>query len=83
MSKILTVCLIPEQEEQLKEIRDTDKRPYMRERATAVLKVASGISCHQVALHGLLKPRDPDTVYDWIHSYQAEGLSVFSAALPV
>ena len=74
MSKILTVCLTPEQEEQLKEIRDTDKLPYMRERAAAVLKVASGISCHQVALHGLLKPRDPDTVYDWIHSYQAEGI---------
>jgi len=74
MSKILTVCLIPEQEEQLERIRDTDKRPYMRERAAAILKVASGISGHQVALHGLLKPRDPDTIYGWVHSYQAEGL---------
>ncbi len=74
MSKLLTVCLIPEQEEQLERIRDTDKRPYMRERTAAILKVASGISGHQVALHGLLKPRDPDTVYSWIHSYQAEGI---------
>jgi transposase len=28
----------------------------------------------QVALSGLLKPRDPDTVYSWIRRYQAEGL---------
>jgi transposase len=50
----------------------------MRERAAAVLKVSSGISGHQVALHGLLKPRDPDTVYSWIHSYQAEGIDGLS-----
>lgn len=62
MPNLLTVCLTPEQEEQLKQIRDTDQRPYMRERAAAVVKVASGISGRQVALHGLLKPRDPDTV---------------------
>ena len=74
MPSILTVCLTPEQEEQLEQIRDTDERPYMRERAAAVLKVASGISDRQVALHGLLKPRHPDTVYGWIHSYQTEGI---------
>jgi transposase len=74
MPKLLTICLMPEQEEQLKHIRDTDDRSYMRESAAAILKVASGISGHQVALNGLLKPRDPDTVYEWIHRYQAEGI---------
>ncbi len=74
MPKILTVCLTPEQEKQLERIRDTDERPYMRERAAAILKVASGMSGHQVALNGLLRSRDPDTVYHWIHSYQVEGV---------
>jgi transposase len=26
-----------------------------------------------VALHGLLKPRCPDSIYDWVKDYQAEG----------
>jgi len=36
----------------------------MRERATAILKIAEGISARQVALDGLLKPRKPDTIYE-------------------
>jgi transposase len=31
-----------------------------------------------VALHGLLKPRDPDTIYGWIHNYQAQGIDGLS-----
>jgi len=27
----------------------------------------------QVALNGLLRPRDPDTIYTWVRRYQAEG----------
>jgi len=66
---------MPEQREQLEQIRDTDKRPHMRERAAAMLKIADGESPRQVALHGLLKPRKPDTVYQWYHRYQQEGHS--------
>ena len=40
MPKLITICLIPESQEQLEQIRDTDKCPYMRERATAILKIA-------------------------------------------
>jgi transposase len=79
MPKLITICLTPEQQEQLERIRDTDKRPYMRERAAAMLKIAEGASPRQVALNGLLKPRQPDTVYDWLHRYQQEGI----AGLPV
>ena len=79
MSKLITVCLTPESQEQLKQIRDTDKCPYMRERATAILKIAEGMSGRQVALNGLLKARKPDTVYDWVKRYQSEGI----AGLPV
>jgi transposase len=33
------------------------------------------MSGRQVALAGLLKRRKTDTVYDWFHRYQAEGLA--------
>jgi len=75
MPKPITMCLAPKQQEQLEQIRDTDKRPYMRERAAAVLKISQGVSPRQVALHGLLKARKPDTIYDWLHRYEAEGIN--------
>jgi len=79
MPKLITICLMPEQEEQLKQIRDTHKDAYMRERAAAIIKVAQGISPRQVALNGLLKTRKPDTVRDWVRRFQSEGI----AGLPV
>ena len=54
--------------------RDHDPKPYVRERCAAVLKVAEGHSPYAVANAGLLRPRDPDTVYAWLDHYQAEGL---------
>ena len=59
---------------ELKEIRDHDRLSYMRERAAAMIKIADGQSPHAVARHGLLKARDPDTVYTWLGRYQAEGI---------
>ena len=79
MPKLISICLTMEQQELLEQIRDTDKRPYMRERSAAMLKIAEGITPCQVALNGLLKSRKPDTVYDWVHRYQQEGV----AGLPV
>ena len=79
MPKLIKVCLIPEQQKTLEQLRDTDKRPYMRERAAAILKIAEGVTPRQVALNGLHKPRKPDTVYDWLHRYQQDGI----AGLPV
>jgi hypothetical protein len=54
--------------------RDHDPRPYVRERCAALLKVADGGSAHAVARHGLLRPRDPDTVYGWMDLYRADGI---------
>lgn len=78
MPKLITNCLMPEQEEQLKHIRDTHEKAYMRERASGILKVSQGLSCRQVALTGLLKPRKPKTVRGWIKSYQSEGVDGLS-----
>jgi transposase len=46
----------------------------MREIASALLKIADGMSGHAVAKHGGMKPRDPDTIYSWMDKYEAEGI---------
>lgn len=56
-------------------MRDTAEKAYLRERAAALLKIAAGTSAHAVAQHGLLRQRQPDTVYDWLNRYEAEGIN--------
>lgn len=56
------------------ELRDRAEKAYLRERAAALLKIAAGQSVHAVAKTGLLRPRQPDTVYDWLNRYEAEGV---------
>jgi len=58
---------------ELEEIRDHASKPYLRERATAILKIAKGNSGREVALHGLLKPHWQDTIYEWVARYRAKG----------
>ena len=63
------------QRQEVLQLRDHDPRPYVRERGAAILKIAEGSSPHRVARFGLLKPRDPDTVYAWLDCYQAQGVA--------
>ena len=70
-----TIPLSEEQRAVLEEHRDHDPRAYVRERCAAMLKVADGTSAHAVALFGLLRPRDPDTLYAWLDRYQEAGLA--------
>jgi hypothetical protein len=67
------LTLTEEQRQELLKLRDHDPRPYVRERGAAILKIAEGQSPHRVAKSGLLKPRDPDTVYAWLDRYQTQG----------
>jgi transposase len=73
MADPLTITLNREQEQDLKKLRDRHPKAYVRERAAAILKIAAGESGRQVALNGLLKARDPDSIYAWVRRYQAEG----------
>lgn len=73
MPKALTLDLSDEERDQLEQARDHHEKPYVRERATALLKIADGQSGREVAREGLLKERKPDTVYDWFHRYKEEG----------
>ena len=69
-----TVKLSKTQQKKLERCRDHDGRPDIRERCAAILKIAEGESPHAVAQAGLLKPRDPDTVYGWLDRYEERGL---------
>jgi transposase len=69
-----TLKFKPWQRHKLLQLRDHDPRPYVRERAAAILKIAAGDAPHAVAQHGLLKRRDPDTVYHWRDLFEAEGV---------
>jgi transposase len=75
MAKQLTIDLTPEERRELEAFRDHHEKPYVRERAAALLKIADGMSGRQVALRGLLKRRRQDTVYAWVHRYKAEGIA--------
>ena len=61
--------------QQLVHLRDHARQPYVRERSAALLKIAEGMPAALVARQGLLRPRDPDTVYAWVDRYQATGVA--------
>jgi transposase len=67
------LSLTEDQRQELVRLRDHDPRPYVRERGAAILKIAEGQSAHRVAQSGLLKPRDPDTIYAWLDRYETDG----------
>lgn len=74
MPKPLVLVLTSNQRDELEEARDHHPKPYVRERAAALLKIADGRSGRDVALNGLLAPRDPDTIYEWVRRYKQHGL---------
>ena len=75
MPKLRRLELDEPERKELKRCRDHDLRPYMRERAAALLKIAQGHCPAQVARSGLLKPHDPDVISHWMDRYQQEGLA--------
>ena len=74
MAKHHTLHLTEAEIQALVELRDKGEPAYLRERATAMLKIHQGVSPHEVARRGLLKKRDPDTVYAWLGRYREHGL---------
>ncbi|MGB9722997.1 MAG: hypothetical protein ACP5OO_09630 [Chloroflexia bacterium] len=71
--RVLT--LTPEQRSELEHLRDHANKPYLRERAAALLKVADGQSASAVARNGLLRRRNPKTIWEWLNRYQSCNLS--------
>jgi transposase len=75
MPKPLRLVLDEKRVLELKQVRDHDPEPYLREKAAALLKISAGQSGRAVARQGLLRPRRPDTVYEWVRRYQADGIA--------
>ncbi len=73
MPKAIELKLSVEQRAELEQMRDRHPKPYIRERAAALLKIAAGHSGREVALRGLYKARHPDTIYKWVRRYKEEG----------
>lgn len=69
------LVLTTEQRAELERTRDHDRRPYLREMASGLLKVADGETAAWVAEHGLLRHHDPDTLYRWLTTYEQGGLA--------
>lgn len=67
------LALTAEERAELEHLRRTAAKAYVRERAAALLKMADGASARSVARTGLLRPRQPDTVYRWLARYRTEG----------
>ena len=59
----------------LVQARDRHPKPYIREQAAAILRVADGASIRHVAAVGVLKPRRRETLKDWIDRFLADGLN--------
>ena len=74
MPKPLQVQLSQTEKAELEKIRDNASKAYLRERGSAILKIAGGMSASQVADHGLLKRRQYQTVCDWVQRYLAAGV---------
>lgn len=74
MPKHRKLLLSDEERATLTQLRDHAPQPYLRERASALLKIADGLSPAAVARNGLLRPREPDTVYDWLNRWLCQGI---------
>jgi hypothetical protein len=75
MAKPLVVKLTDEERTELERVRDTHPKPYMREHAAALLKIAEGHSGLQVAQHLLLRRRCQEAIYEWVERYRTEGIA--------
>jgi hypothetical protein len=77
MPKLIRVELTKAQVRELEMVRHEHPKPYMRERAAALLKIAGGELLREVAENGLLIRHEPETVKGWIDTYLEGGLSAW------
>jgi hypothetical protein len=73
MPRPLELDFTQEQRRQLEDLRAHAPKPYVRERAAALLKVADGMSARHVAAHGLLRRHWHRTIGRWAERFLAEG----------
>lgn len=75
MPRPLQFTLSAEERATLVAARDHHAKPYVRERAAALLKVAAGHSVRWVAEVGGLKRHEPEVVSGWMRRFRQEGIA--------
>lgn len=75
MPRPLHLVLSAEEQVALVAARDHHAKPYVRERAAALLKVAAGHSVRWVAEVGGLKRHEPEVVSGWIRRFHQDGIA--------
>lgn len=73
MPKQLTLTLNPDEHSLLQKLVNSHPKPYVRQRASALLKIAEGYSVNKVARHLLLRRFRQETVSCWLKRFQGEG----------
>jgi hypothetical protein len=73
MGRRRRIVISDEQRTQLLQLRDKASKPYLRERAAAILKIADGTPLLLVASQGLLRKRDYNTLSAWLDRFESEG----------
>ena|SRR5262245_7800899 len=74
MPRTLILELTEEQKQELVMIRDRAEKPYLRERAAALLKITEGARGSEVAENGLLRYRARQTISEWVARYREGGV---------
>lgn len=74
MPKRLIPILSDDDRLRLTKLRDYSDKPYLRERASAMLKLADGQTASQIASEGLLKKRFRRTISHWFNRFQSDGI---------
>ncbi len=74
MPKRLIPILTDDEFQQLSEFCHHSPKPYLRERAGAILKLAQSQTACQIAAAGLLRTRARQTVAIWFNRFQADGV---------
>jgi len=74
MPKLIKIELSEAERTELEKGRDGHPKPYMRERASAILKIANGQTARQVTLNGLLRQRYPKAAYRWVKRFEENGV---------
>lgn len=74
MPKRLIPQLSDEQKAELESLLKNSPKPYLRERASAILKLADKQTVSDIAEHGLLQKRRRATISAWFHRFEQNGV---------
>lgn len=74
MPKRLIPQMTNEQKTELEDVLCHSTKPYLRERASAILKLAQAQTVSDIAASGLLRKRHRETVSDWFYRFQSDGI---------